>query len=61
MYQIINTTDGKFIGYKVQEPIEIMKTLYLEDFVFKPLNATINGDMIVLSNPNYIIELNKEE
>jgi len=60
MYLITATTDGKFLGHQVKEPIEVMRTLFLGDFAFKPISAIINGNIIILANPNYVIELNKE-
>jgi hypothetical protein len=59
MYKISETTDGKFVG-TVVESIELGKSIVLGDFIFEIDSVKIMGNIIILSNANYVIILKKE-
>jgi hypothetical protein len=51
---IIQTTDGLFIGKNVDETLNYFN---LDGFNFEVMQREIIGEILILSNPNYIIYL----
>ena len=54
MYRIIESTDNRFIGYV----IDISKQhIELGDFVFSIVDRLYIGDIVIVSNANYVLIL----
>ncbi len=62
MYKIISTTDNKNVGKIIEILPKVGDVIILEnDCSFRIDYITINNDLYILSNANYIVHLVKEK